>query len=117
MLEALKEHGIRLSIDDYGTGQSTLSYLKTLPVHELKIDKMFVTRLCEHEGDRIMVKSTIDLAHQLGLSVVAEGTEDWTTIGRLAELGCDYAQGFGIGRGMSFEELQALARTPLKRAA
>ena len=117
VLEALRDHGIRLSIDDYGTGQSTLSYLKTLPVHELKIDKMFVTRLCEHEGDLIMVRSTIDLAHQLGLSVVAEGTEDWTTIGRLAELGCDYAQGFGIGRGMSFEELRALAQSPLKRAA
>lgn len=117
VLETLKDHGIRLSIDDYGTGQSTLSYLKTLPVHELKIDKMFVTRLCENEGDFIMVKSTIDLAHQLGLSVVAEGTEDWTTIGRLAELGCDYAQGFGIGRGMSFGELQALARSPIKRAA
>jgi EAL domain-containing protein (putative c-di-GMP-specific phosphodiesterase class I) len=117
VLEALKDYGIRLSIDDYGTGQSTLSYLKTLPVHELKIDKMFVTRLCENEGDLIMVKSTIDLAHQLGLSVVAEGTEDWTTIGRLAELGCDYAQGFGIGRGMPLAELQVLAQSPLKRAA
>ena len=105
------------SIDDYGTGQSTLGYLKTLPVHELKIDKMFATRLCENEGGLIMVKSTVDLAHQLGLSVVAEGTEDWTTIGRLAELGCDYAQGFGIGRGMPFDELRALAQAPLKRAA
>ena len=99
VLQALRDYGIRLSIDDYGTGRSTLSYLKTLPVHELKIDKMFVTRLCHSEGDLIMVRSTIDLAHQLGLSVVAEGVEDWETVKLLTELGCDYAQGFVISRG------------------
>lgn len=117
VLETLRNFGVRLSIDDYGTGQSTLSYLKTLPVDELKIDKMFVTRLCENEGDLIMVRSTVDLAHQLGLTVVAEGVEDWNTIGRLAELGCDYAQGYAVGRAMLMDELRALAQAGAKRAA
>jgi EAL domain-containing protein (putative c-di-GMP-specific phosphodiesterase class I)/CHASE2 domain-containing sensor protein len=117
VLDALREYGIRLSIDDYGTGQSTLSYLKTLPVSELKIDKMFVTRLCENESDRIMVRSTIDLAHQLGLTVVAEGVEDWDTVKLLTEFGCDYAQGFVIGRAVSFQELRSMADTEFKRAA
>jgi EAL domain-containing protein (putative c-di-GMP-specific phosphodiesterase class I)/CHASE2 domain-containing sensor protein len=116
-LHTLRNYGVGLSIDDYGTGQSTLSYLKTLPVHELKIDKMFVTRLCENESDRIMVQSTIDLAHQLGLSVVAEGAEDWETVKLLTALGCDYAQGFVIGRAISLEELHSLAETGFKRAA
>jgi EAL domain-containing protein (putative c-di-GMP-specific phosphodiesterase class I) len=117
VLDALRNYGVRLSIDDYGTGQSTLSYLKTLPVHELKVDKMFVTSLCEIESDRIMVQSTIDLAHQLGLAVVAEGVEDWETVRLLAELGCDYAQGFVIGRAMSLPELSSLAETGFKHAA
>jgi len=117
VLAALRDHGIGLSIDDYGTGQSTLSYLKTLPVHELKIDKMFVTRLCENESDRIMVRSTIDLAHQLGLSVVAEGAEDWETVKLLTAFGCDYAQGFVIGRPISLEDLHSMAETGFKRAA
>jgi EAL domain-containing protein (putative c-di-GMP-specific phosphodiesterase class I)/CHASE2 domain-containing sensor protein len=117
VLQQLRDYGIRLSIDDYGTGRSTLSYLKTLPVHELKIDKMFVTRLCQNEGDRIMVRSTIDLAHQLGLSVVAEGVEDWETAELLSEFGCDYAQGFVIGRAMSLPQLHSLADAGLKRAA
>jgi len=117
VLGALRDHGIRLSIDDYGTGQSTLSYLKTLPVDELKIDKMFVTRLCENESDRIMVQSTIDLAHQLGLAVVAEGAEDWKTVRLLADLGCDYAQGFVVGRAQSLAELQSLAEAKFRRAA
>ena len=117
VLETLRNFGVRLSIDDYGTGQSTLSYLKTLPVDELKIDKMFVTRLCENGGDLIMVRSTVDLAHQLGLTVVAEGVEDWTTVGRLADLGCDYAQGYVVGRGMLMDELRALASAGTKRAA
>ena len=72
-LESLREHGFQLSIDDYGTGQSTLTYVKTLPVGELKIDKSFVTSLCDSHADRLMVRSTIELAHALGLTVVAEG--------------------------------------------
>jgi diguanylate cyclase len=117
VLHRLRDRGVRLSIDDYGTGQSTLSYLKTLPVDELKIDKMFVTRLCDNESDRILVRSTIDLAHQLGLTVVAEGVEDWETARLLTDLGCDFAQGFAIGRAMSLSDLHALAQTGLRRAA
>jgi diguanylate cyclase len=109
VLTALRERGIRLSVDDYGTGQSTLSYLKQLPVHELKIDKSFVTSVCENENDRIMVRSTINLAHELGLSVVAEGVENAATLELLRTLGCDYAQGYFIGKAMSFEELCAIA--------
>jgi len=117
VLRALRDHGLGLSIDDYGTGQSTLSYVRTLPVNELKIDKTFVTQLRENEGDRIMVASTIDLAHRLGLTVVAEGVEDWDTIALLTDLGCDYAQGFAIGRGMPFAELCSMAREAVTRKA
>jgi diguanylate cyclase len=117
VLERLRGHGVRLSMDDYGTGQSTLGYLKTLPVDELKIDKMFVTGLCSNESDRIMVRSTIDLAHQLGLTVVAEGVEDFETLALLRDMGCDYAQGFVVGHAMPFSELHFLAETGFKRAA
>ena len=117
VLRALRDHGLGLSIDDYGTGQSTLSYVRSLPVNELKIDKTFVTQLRENEGDRIMVASTIDLAHKLGLTVVAEGVEDWDTVSLLTELGCDYAQGFAIGRGMPFADLCSMATDTAARKA
>lgn len=108
-LTEFREMGIDLSIDDYGTGQSTLSYLKQLPVSELKIDKSFVTSMCDNENDRIMVKSTIDLAHELGLKVVAEGVEDDRILDALRSLRCDYAQGYLIGKAMSVEDLTLLS--------
>ncbi|HKX91881.1 MAG TPA: EAL domain-containing protein [Sphingomicrobium sp.] len=108
-LQALRESGFRLSVDDYGTGQSTLSYLKHLPVHELKIDRSFVTAVARNEGDAIMVRSTINLAHELGLEVVAEGVEDEATIAVLRDLGCDYVQGYLIGKAVRPDELRALA--------
>jgi EAL domain-containing protein (putative c-di-GMP-specific phosphodiesterase class I) len=117
VLETLRSHGVRLSIDDYGTGQSTLSYDKSLPVDELKIDKSFVTNLCKNENDRIMVQSTIDLAHQLGLTVVAEGAEDWDTVKLLTELGCDYAQGYAVGRALALADLLSMAGMRLSNAA
>jgi diguanylate cyclase len=98
VLHAIRGLGVRLSVDDYGTGQSTLSYLKSLPVDELKIDKSFVTSLCTNMNDRIMVRSTIEMAHDLGLSVVAEGVEDQETIDLLKQLNCDYVQGYAIGK-------------------
>jgi EAL domain-containing protein (putative c-di-GMP-specific phosphodiesterase class I) len=104
-LNALREMGIKLSVDDYGTGQSTLSYLKQLPVSELKIDKSFVTSMCDNANDRIMVRSTIDMAHELGLVVVAEGVEDARTLQELRSLGCDFAQGYLIGKATPLEEL------------
>ena len=99
-LERLSEIGFRLAIDDFGTGYSSLAYLKRLPVNELKIDKSFVMQMARDSGDAKIVRSTIDLAHNLGLKVVAEGVETataWRTLGRLA---CDEAQGHLIGRPM-----------------
>jgi EAL domain-containing protein (putative c-di-GMP-specific phosphodiesterase class I)/CHASE2 domain-containing sensor protein len=109
-LTALRRMGVKLSVDDYGTGQSTLSYLKQLPVTELKIDKSFVSSMCENENDRIMVRSTIDLAHELGMKVVAEGVEDATTLEALRSLGCDFAQGYFISKAVHLDMLIALAR-------
>lgn len=108
-LAELRAEGIRLSVDDYGTGQSTLSYLKHLPVHELKIDKSFITALPDSKSDQILVRSTIDLAHELGMEVVAEGIEDQRTLDFLGELGCDYGQGYFISKPILADALAALA--------
>ena len=107
-LDALRSQGIRLSVDDYGTGQSTLSYLKHLPVHELKIDKSFVTTLATIESDAIMVQSTVKLAHDLGMQVVAEGIEDQATLDALRRMGCDYAQGYFISKPIEPQHLFGL---------
>ncbi|GAB1261408.1 sensor domain-containing protein [Aurantivibrio plasticivorans] len=90
--------GVRLSIDDFGTGYSSLSYLKKLPVDALKIDFSFVINMLEDEQDRIIVNSTINLAHNLGLKVVAEGVESQAALQQLSRMGCDYAQGFYISK-------------------
>jgi EAL domain-containing protein (putative c-di-GMP-specific phosphodiesterase class I) len=108
-LSELRATGIRLAVDDYGTGQSTLSYLKHLPVHELKIDKSFVTDLHDNTSDQILVRSTIDLAHELGLVVVAEGVEDQRCLDILRDLGCDYAQGYFIGKPLLPDDLFEMA--------
>lgn len=104
-LTALRQLGVRLSVDDYGSGQSTLSYLKHLPVHEVKIDKSFVTNIADSRSDAIMVRSTIDLAHALGLEVVAEGVEDEAALAMLREFGCDYAQGYLVGKPIAADAL------------
>jgi diguanylate cyclase (GGDEF)-like protein len=98
VVEQLKETGVRIAIDDFGTGYSSLSYLKTLPVDVIKIDRSFVMGMMEEESDRAIVRSTIDLAHNLGLSVVAEGVDTKDTLDELARYGCDVAQGFFIAR-------------------
>jgi diguanylate cyclase (GGDEF)-like protein len=122
-LEKLKELGVYLAIDDYGTGLSSLAYLKRLPVHELKIDKSFVLNLSRDKNDAVLVRSTIELGHSLGLRVVAEGVEDQASLELLALFGCDYAQGFHIGRPTSpAAVLAALAKSDfpqrlVKRAA
>jgi diguanylate cyclase (GGDEF)-like protein len=98
LLQKFKNAGIKISIDDYGTGYSSLAQLKQLPVHELKIDKSFVQQLHEDEDDRIIVRSTIELAHNMGLSVVAEGIEDDFSLQWLTEHGCELGQGYFISR-------------------
>jgi diguanylate cyclase (GGDEF)-like protein len=97
MLQLLSEAGVRLSIDDFGTGYSSLSYLSRLPLDEIKIDRSFVMRMVQDSRDASIVQSTIRLGHALGLTVVAEGIENDETLGVLAGLGCDVAQGFHIG--------------------
>ena len=94
----LASTGVRLAIDDFGTGYSSLAYLKRLPVAELKIDKSFVGTMARDEGDATIVRSTIGLAHDLGLSVVAEGVEDQATWDLLGLLGCDVAQGYYLSQ-------------------
>jgi len=99
-LERLSEMGFKLSIDDFGTGYSSLAYLKRLPVNELKIDRSFVMAMESDLDDAKIVRSTIELAHNLGLSVVAEGVETGKAWKLLAELGCDEGQGYFISRPM-----------------
>jgi EAL domain-containing protein (putative c-di-GMP-specific phosphodiesterase class I)/CHASE2 domain-containing sensor protein len=105
MLGRLRDLGIKISIDDYGTGLSTLDYLKKVPASEIKIDQSFIKSLRDHRSDRVMVQSTIALAHSLGRIVVAEGVEDRETLDLLTAMGCDVAQGFIIGRPTSLRSI------------
>ena len=105
MLAALRELGVTIAIDDYGTGLSTLDYLKKIPASEIKIDQSFVKTMLDNRSDRVMVQSTIALAHSLGRKVVAEGVEHQNVLDALIEMDCDVAQGFVIGRPMSIESL------------
>ena len=113
-LNRLSQRGYKLSIDDFGTGYSSLAYLKKLPVQELKIDKSFVMGMEKNIGDETIVRSTIELAHNLGLSVVAEGVENAAILRRLTELGCDEAQGYHLSKPVPLIQLQEWAA---KRAA
>lgn len=105
-LHRLGDIGIRLAIDDFGTGYSSLAYLKQLPVDELKIDKSFVTNMCDDENDAVIVRSTIDLAHNLGLIVTAEGVENRETLEILTMLGCDNSQGYFMSKPQPVEKLE-----------
>ncbi len=108
ILRALDAMGIRLGIDDFGTGYSSLAYLKQLPVAELKIDRSFVMNMSDSEQDAAIVRSTIDLGHNLGLDIVAEGVEDQPTLDELARLTCETAQGFFLARPQRPEAITAL---------
>ncbi len=105
ILTELDQMGVTLAIDDFGTGYSSLAYLKRLPVDELKIDKSFVMEMEANENDAVIVRSTIDLAHNLGLKVTAEGVETQAAWDTLSQLGCDQSQGYFMGRPMSVENL------------
>jgi EAL domain-containing protein (putative c-di-GMP-specific phosphodiesterase class I) len=104
-LERLSALGFTLAIDDYGTGYSSLAYLRRLPVRELKLDKSFIRGMMGDTSDSFIVRSTIDLAHNLGLSVAAEGVEDQATLECLRALGCDAVQGFLLGPPLEASEL------------
>jgi EAL domain-containing protein (putative c-di-GMP-specific phosphodiesterase class I) len=94
VLHALRALGVRIALDDYGTGYCALAYLRDLPVDELKLDRSFVARVTTDPRSAAIVRSTIELAHALGLLVVAEGVEDQATFDAVAGFGCDYAQGY-----------------------
>ena len=98
VLQALDSMGVSLSIDDFGTGYSSMSYLKTLPVKELKIDRSFVMGMANDPGSAVIVRSAVDLGHNLGMTVVAEGVQDATARSGLADMGCDLVQGYDICR-------------------
>jgi diguanylate cyclase (GGDEF)-like protein len=119
ILGRLNIMGVQVAIDDFGTGYSSMAHLKTLPVHELKIDRSFVSQMISNASDEVIVRSTIDLGRNLGLRVVAEGVEDEATWRALDALGCDAIQGYHISRPVPPDELihwlerqQAAAQTP-----
>ena len=105
VLDRLAAMGVRLAVDDFGTGYTSLGYLKRLPINELKIDRSFVANMLSCEEDAVIVRSTIDLGHNLGLEVVAEGVENADALADLDTLGCDVAQGFYVSRPVAGEEL------------
>ena len=111
LLQRIAALGVKLSIDDYGTGYSSLGYLHRLPIHTLKIDRMFVRDMPVNEHDSIIVRSTVAMAHNLGLEVLAEGVEDGRTEDILREMGCDQIQGFHLSRPMPATELAAWLET------
>jgi diguanylate cyclase (GGDEF)-like protein len=106
IMQDLRKIGVRLSVDDFGTGYSSMAYLKILPVDELKVDRSFVSQMNTSIDDTMLVQSAIDLGHNLGMSVVAEGVEDKQTLLALKDLGADVIQGYYLGRPMDEALLQ-----------
>ena len=112
-LSQLKALGITLAIDDFGTGQSSLAYLKQLPVHEVKIDRAFIKDIEHNQNDELIVQATTQLAHGLGLLVTAEGLENQAGLQQLLDCGCDKVQGYYFAKPMTAAQLDAwLARLP-----
>ncbi|MFO1018213.1 MAG: EAL domain-containing protein [Hyphomonadaceae bacterium] len=104
-IDRYNDAGVQISIDDYGAGFSSLSYLKRIRAHELKLDKSFIQALGENSREALLVKSTVDLAHSLGMKITAEGVETAPVLRLLASMGCDVAQGYLIGKPMPLTEL------------
>ena len=111
LLERLAQLGIEFSVDDFGTGYSSLSYLQRLPVHEIKVDKSFVLGMTADDSNTKIVRSIVDLGHNLGLRVVAEGVEDRLTWNALAAMKCDIAQGYYLSRPLPGPQLTAFLQT------
>jgi EAL domain-containing protein (putative c-di-GMP-specific phosphodiesterase class I) len=116
ILTEISKLGVQLSIDDYGTGYSSMASLKRLPVDELKVERSFVLNMTDDDNDAVLVRSAIDLGHNLGLTVVAEGVESAEQVAALQDLGCDIAQGFHYARPMPGPELTdwLRARQPVR---
>jgi EAL domain-containing protein (putative c-di-GMP-specific phosphodiesterase class I)/HAMP domain-containing protein len=117
VMKDLRNAGVGISIDDYGSGLSSLSYLRTIPAEELKIDKLFVQGMARGNSDALLVKSTIDLAHSLGMMVAAEGVETADTLALLQAMGADTAQGYYIARPMPIDDFLKFDAEPVARAA
>jgi diguanylate cyclase (GGDEF)-like protein len=115
VLNEVRELGVRIAIDDFGTGYSSLSYLRRLQPDEIKIDKSFVVHMLSDENSAVIVRSTIDLAHGLGLEVVAEGVEDQATYTALAVLGCDRVQGYFVAHPMPIDDLRRWIAQPVPK--
>jgi EAL domain-containing protein (putative c-di-GMP-specific phosphodiesterase class I) len=109
-LDELRRRGVELSLDDFGTGYFSLSYLHRFPLDTLKIDRSFVSRMCRAPEAFRLVRSIIELGHDLGLDVVAEGVEAGDEAERLRELGCDFAQGYFYSRPVSADAAEAILR-------
>ena len=105
VLHLLRELGVALAVDDYGTGYSSLAYLRQLDVHELKIDRSFVGHVTEDEGHATIVRSTIEMGRNLGLRLVAEGVEDEETLDLLRGWGCGVAQGYHLSRPLELADV------------
>lgn len=114
VLTALEQEGVRVSVDDFGTGYSSLANLKKLPVHEIKIDRSFVMDMKEDNNDAVIVRSTIDLAHNMGLKVIAEGVENQETWDLLCVLNCDMAQGYFMSRPIPAADFVTWAQNAAK---
>src|SRR5690625_6985865 len=111
VLAKVGELGVKLSIDDYGTGYSSLVYLRSLPIHSLKIDRTFVSGMLDTEQDHVIVTSTLQLAHSLGLCVTAEGLETLEVLWALLELGCVTGTGFLLARTLRWRKLHTRLQT------
>jgi EAL domain-containing protein (putative c-di-GMP-specific phosphodiesterase class I) len=116
-LQSLVNYGVRLSLDDFGTGSSSLSYLQRLPVSAVKIDKSFVEPLLSDETAKAIVRAVVDLAHSLNLSVIAEGVDSRPVMEQLTALGCDALQGFYVASPMSPDRLELWIATNSPSAA
>ena len=116
MMEDLVNAGLRISIDDFGTGNATIDYLRYLPAAEVKIDKVFIRDIDSNPDDHLLVQSIIEMAHSLGRFVVAEGVESAESIALLRELNCDQVQGFHVGRPVPFEDFTQRFYTPVTKA-
>jgi len=113
-MQRLAAIGVKLAIDDFGTGYSSLATLQQLPVHRLKIDRCFIENLSSNTADQTIVKATIAMAHELGLNCLAEGVETAEQQQVLQDLGCDYFQGFGLGRPLPPDQLHGLIQTAVE---